>query len=61
MAGPGLFALDKASLRKARRDLQIIFQDPLASLDPRMTVGAIIARPLKTFHPELAGARSTSA
>jgi oligopeptide transport system ATP-binding protein len=40
-------------LRKARRELQIIFQDPLASLDPRMTVGAIIARPLRTFHPDL--------
>jgi oligopeptide transport system ATP-binding protein len=54
--GRDFFALDKASLRKARRELQIIFQDPLASLDPRMTVGAIIARPLKTFHPELKSA-----
>jgi oligopeptide transport system ATP-binding protein len=53
--GQDFFALDKDSLRKARRELQIIFQDPLASLDPRMTVGAIIARPLKTFHPELKG------
>ena len=55
--GEDFFALDKDSLRKARRDLQIIFQDPLASLDPRMTVGAIIARPLKTFHPELTRAQ----
>jgi oligopeptide transport system ATP-binding protein len=51
--GKDFFGLDKASLRKARRELQIIFQDPLASLDPRMTVGTIIARPLRTFHPEL--------
>src|SRR4029453_7242462 len=51
--GQDFFGLDPASLRKARRELQIIFQDPLASLDPRMTVGDIIARPLKTFHPEL--------
>ncbi len=51
--GRDFLGLDKATLRKARREMQIIFQDPLASLDPRMTVGAIISRPLKTFHPEL--------
>jgi oligopeptide transport system ATP-binding protein len=51
--GQDFLGLDKETLRKARRELQIIFQDPLASLDPRMTVGAIIARPLRTFHPDL--------
>lgn len=51
--GRGLLPADAAAVRGARKDLQIVFQDPLASLDPRMTVGRSIAEPLATFRPEL--------
>jgi oligopeptide transport system ATP-binding protein len=52
--GRDLGAAAKRELRGLRRDMQIIFQDPLAALDPRMTVGAIIGEPLDTFEPGLA-------
>ncbi|HKP47020.1 MAG TPA: oligopeptide/dipeptide ABC transporter ATP-binding protein [Pyrinomonadaceae bacterium] len=42
--------LSNRELRKHRRHLQIIFQDPYASLNPRMTVGQIVGEPLETFH-----------
>src|SRR5690606_24495114 len=51
--GTDLNTLPAEEMRKRRKDLQIIFQDPLASLNPRMTVGEIIADPLKTLMPEL--------
>ncbi len=45
--GEDLCKLDKSTLHARRRDLQMIFQDPYASLNPRMTVGDIIGEPLK--------------
>jgi oligopeptide transport system ATP-binding protein len=52
--GRDLGALDAEALRRERRAMQIVFQDPLAALDPRMTVGDIIAEPLLTHEPRLA-------
>ncbi len=51
--GSNLLDADKEALRQERRDLQIVFQDPLASLDPRMTIGQSIAEPLKTFRADM--------
>lgn len=46
-----LLALSGIALREMRRHMQMIFQDPLASLDPRMTVEEIIGEPLLVFQP----------
>lgn len=51
--GTSLTSLDSKAMIKARKDLQIVFQDPLASLDPRMTIANSIAEPLRTFRPDL--------
>ncbi len=44
-----LAALSPSQMREQRKHLQMIFQDPYASLNPRMTVGQIIGEPIKTF------------
>jgi oligopeptide transport system ATP-binding protein len=44
--GEEIAGLDKNALRRLRRHMQIIFQDPYASLNPRMTVGEILAEPM---------------
>ncbi|MEU1342205.1 ABC transporter ATP-binding protein [Streptomyces sp. NPDC005827] len=46
--GRDLAGLGKAEVKPLRRRVQIVFQDPMASLDPRMPVGDIVAEPLRT-------------
>jgi len=53
--GVNLVALDSKSMRKLRRKIQVMFQDPFSSLNPRMTVGAIIREGL-TIHKIAEGA-----
>jgi peptide/nickel transport system ATP-binding protein len=48
--GQDISTLSGGELRKQRRDLQLMFQDPYASLDPRMRVGSIIREPLSIQH-----------
>jgi len=53
LLGDQLAGLNAAELKAHRRNMQVVFQDPLASLNPRMTVGDIVAEPLRTFSPHL--------
>lgn len=54
--GEEISRLNQKAMRVHRRDMQIVFQDPLASLNPRMTIGSIVREPLDTFHPEKSNA-----
>jgi ABC-type microcin C transport system duplicated ATPase subunit YejF len=51
--GRDLLRLSGEELRQARRGMQMIFQDPFASLNPRMRVGEIVAEPLAIHEPKL--------
>ena len=51
--GKELLGMKPDEWRAVRSDIQMIFQDPLASLNPRMTIGEIIAEPLRTYHPKM--------
>ena len=51
--GEDMAAMPPDTLRRRRSEMQIIFQDPVAALDPRMTLGRIVSRPLATFEPGL--------
>ena len=53
LQGRNLFDLDDEALKAARRDIQIIFQDPYASLDPRMRVFEILEEGLVALRPEM--------
>lgn len=51
--GENIESQSKAEWKNIRKDIQMIFQDPLSSLNPRMTVGDIIAEPLKIHFPDM--------
>ena len=51
--GQDVLPLSEAEFRPMRKDLQMIFQDPFGSLNPRMTVGAILAEPLEIHFPQM--------
>ncbi len=55
--GTDIAGLNRRQMKPFRRQMQMIFQDPYASLDPRQTVGSILMEPLKIHHTVRAGKR----
>jgi oligopeptide/dipeptide ABC transporter ATP-binding protein len=53
-----IFTADSSTLRQLRSDVSLIFQDPLGSLNPRMTVGSIVGEPIK-IHKKITGTELT--
>ncbi|HYK26106.1 MAG TPA: ABC transporter ATP-binding protein, partial [Steroidobacteraceae bacterium] len=60
-AGRALEGLDQQTMRALRRQMQIIFQDPLGSLDPHLTAGELVAEPLAIHLPHLSAAERSRA
>jgi oligopeptide transport system ATP-binding protein len=54
--GQDMRGASPAQWQQVRRSVQMVFQDPLASLDPRMNVAQIVGEPLRTHQPQLSGA-----
>jgi len=51
--GRDVLTFDETRMRELRRDVRMVFQDPFASLNPRMTVGELVREPLELFAPQL--------
>jgi glutathione transport system ATP-binding protein len=56
--GQNVATADKAAKKRLRRDIQVVFQDPIASLDPRMPISDIIAEPLRLYGASTEQARA---
>ena len=61
LEGQRLDGADRATLRAMRRRMQVVFQDPFASLSPRMTIGEIVGEGVALHMPELLASSAASA